>query len=125
MKSLYLQCLYRFSEVLHPPDGCKLNETDQASSQAHTFIRQTEKTLYNAVTSYVFIGLTLMKRGGQNNVVTLWIPCWYNNCMSYLPANTVFSAEDPQFSGNLKTPYLLQENSPILFGNSASDKKLY
>jgi hypothetical protein len=35
----------------------------------HTFIQQREKGLYNAIISYAFIGLTLMKRRGQNNYV--------------------------------------------------------
>jgi hypothetical protein len=66
-----------------------------------------------------------MKWGGQNNEVMLCIPCGYNNSMSYLLANTIFSTEDPQFYGNLRTRFLLQENSLIFRGNSLSDKKLY
>jgi hypothetical protein len=72
MKSLYLR-LYRFSKVLHPPDGCKWNETGKASSQTHTFIQQTEKVLYSAIISYVFIGLTQLKKGSR----TMKLCCGY------------------------------------------------
>ena len=83
MKSLYLQCL-KFS--IHLMDASEMKLVKQVHK--HTPLYKREKVIYSATVSYVFIGLTLLKRGGQNNEVMLWIPCGYKNSMSYLPANT-------------------------------------